>query len=60
MGWYVIIGTIPIGVLGLFFKDEIRRARAISGSIATALIVFSAVIAAAEYLGRQTPACRGS
>src|SRR5258708_31302825 len=24
MGWYVIIGTIPIGVLGLLFKDEIR------------------------------------
>ena len=24
MGWYVIIGTIPICVLGLLFKDEIR------------------------------------
>ena len=24
LGWYVIIGTIPICVLGLFFKDEIR------------------------------------
>jgi undecaprenyl-diphosphatase len=24
MGWYVIIGTIPISVLGLLFKDEIR------------------------------------
>ena len=24
LGWYVIIGTIPIGVLGLLFKDEIR------------------------------------
>ena len=27
LGWYVIIGTIPIGVLGLLFKDEIRTAR---------------------------------
>ncbi|WP_272896301.1 undecaprenyl-diphosphate phosphatase, partial [Mycobacterium montefiorense] len=24
IGWYVIIGSIPIGVLGLLFKDEIR------------------------------------
>src|SRR3981081_3210645 len=24
LGWYVIIGTIPIGLLGLVFKDEIR------------------------------------
>ena len=32
MGWYVIIGTIPICVLGLFFKDEIRSACATCGS----------------------------
>lgn len=31
MGWYVIIGSIPICVLGLFFKDEIRSGCAISG-----------------------------
>jgi undecaprenyl-diphosphatase len=24
LGWYIIIGTIPICILGLFFKDEIR------------------------------------
>src|ERR1700751_5175755 len=24
MGWYVIIGTIPLGVLGRRFKDETR------------------------------------
>lgn len=53
MGWYVIIGTIPIGVLGFVFKDEIRTAARNLWVIATALIVFSVVIAAAEYLGRQ-------
>jgi len=31
MGWYVIIGTIPIGVLGLLFKDESVLAHAICG-----------------------------
>jgi undecaprenyl-diphosphatase len=54
LGWYVIIGTIPIGVLGLLLKDEIRTGARNLWLIATALVVFSAVIAAAEYFGRQT------
>ncbi len=54
MGWYVIIGTIPIGVLGLLFKDEIRSSVRNLWVVATAMLVFSAVIAAAEYYGRQT------
>ena len=54
MGWYVIIGTIPICVLGLLFKDEIRSGVRNLWVVATALMVFSAVIAAAEYFGRQT------
>ena len=54
LGWWVIIGTIPIGAFGLLFKDEIRTGARNLWLIATALIVFSAVIAAAEYYGRQT------
>jgi undecaprenyl-diphosphatase len=54
MGWYVIIGTIPIGVLGLLFKDEIRTGARNLWLIASALIIFSVVIAAAEYYGKQT------
>jgi undecaprenyl-diphosphatase len=54
LGWYVIIGTIPIAAFGLLFKDEIRTGARNLWLIAVALIVFSAVIAAAEYLGRQT------
>lgn len=53
MGWYVIIGTIPIGLLGFAFKDEIRTGARNLWLIATAMLVFSAVIAAAEYVGRQ-------
>jgi undecaprenyl-diphosphatase len=53
MGWYVIIGTIPICILGLLFKDEIRTGVRNLWVIATALVVFSAVIALAERLGRQ-------
>lgn len=54
MGWYVIIGTIPICVLGLVFADQIRSGVRNLWVVATALVVFSVVIAAAEYLGRQT------
>jgi undecaprenyl-diphosphatase len=54
LGWYVIIGSIPIGVLGLLFKDEIRSSVRNLWVTATALLVFSAVIAAAEYVGKQT------
>lgn len=54
LGWYVIIGTIPIGLLGLLFKDEIRTGARNLWLIASALVIFSAVIAAAEHFGRQT------
>jgi undecaprenyl-diphosphatase len=54
LGWYVIIGTIPICVLGLFLKDEIRSGVRNLWVIATALVAFSVVIALAERLGRQS------
>ena len=53
LGWWVIIGTLPICVLGLLFKDQIRGGVRNLWIVAIALIVFSAVIAAAEYYGRQ-------
>lgn len=53
LGWFVIIGTIPIGVFGLLFKDEIRTGARNLWLVASALIAFSVVIAAAEYFGRQ-------
>lgn len=54
MGWYVIIGTIPVGILGLLFKDQIRTGARNLWLIATMLIVFAGVIALAEYVGRKT------
>jgi undecaprenyl-diphosphatase len=53
LGWYVIIGSIPIAALGLLFKDLIRSDVRNLWVIATAMLVFSAVIAAAEYFSRQ-------
>ncbi len=54
LGWYVLIGSIPICVLGLVFTDQIRSGARNLWVIATALVVFSAVIAAAEYVGSQS------
>ncbi|MDG4831182.1 undecaprenyl-diphosphate phosphatase [Solwaraspora sp. WMMD1047] len=54
MGWYVIVGSIPIGVLGFLFKDQIRATARNLWLVATVLIVFAFVLAFAEYWGRQT------
>lgn len=54
LGWWVILGTIPIGAAGLIFKHYIRDDVRNLWIIATALVLFSAVIAAAEYYGKQT------
>jgi undecaprenyl-diphosphatase len=54
LGWYVIIGTIPICVLGLVFTDDIRSGARNLWVVATALVAFSGVISLAEYLGRQS------
>lgn len=54
MGWYVIVGTIPIGIFGLLFKDQIRTAGRNLYLISGTLIVGAIVLALAEYWGRQT------
>lgn len=54
LAWYVILGTIPIGLLGYLFKDQIRTAARNLWITATVLIVFALVLAFAELLGRKT------
>ncbi|PWR05036.1 undecaprenyl-diphosphatase [Micromonospora acroterricola] len=54
MGWYVIVGSIPIGLFGFVFKDQIKTAGRNLWVVATTLIVFAFVLAFAEYWGRQT------
>jgi undecaprenyl-diphosphatase len=54
MGWYVIIGTIPIGIVGLVFKDQIKHDLRSLWVVAVALIAWSAVMWAAERYGAQT------
>jgi undecaprenyl-diphosphatase len=51
MGWYVIVGTIPIGVFGLIFKDQIRTAARNLWLVATVLVVFAVILGIAERIG---------
>ncbi|GGK36326.1 undecaprenyl-diphosphatase [Nocardia camponoti] len=53
IGWYVILATIPIGVLGYLFKDEIRTGARNLWLISFNLIFFALIIAAGEYYGRK-------
>jgi len=53
MGWYVIVGTVPIGVVGLAFKDVITNDLRSLWVVAFALIAWSAVMWAAERAATQ-------
>ncbi|MER5645427.1 undecaprenyl-diphosphate phosphatase [Streptosporangium sp. NPDC002524] len=53
MGWYVIVGTIPIVVLGLLFKDSIEGAFRDLRLIGMTLIVFGLVLWFADHTARN-------
>ena len=51
IGWYLIIGTIPIGVFGLIFKDQIESGARDLRLIGTTLIVLGLVLLVADRIG---------
>jgi undecaprenyl-diphosphatase len=53
MGWYIILATIPIGVLGLIFKDQIETGARSLTLIGTTLIVLGIVLWIAERVATQ-------
>src|SRR4051795_2866709 len=53
MGWYIILGTIPISVLGLAFKDPIETKFRNLELIGTTLIVFGLMMLAAEAASKR-------
>ncbi|MFF4342668.1 undecaprenyl-diphosphate phosphatase [Kitasatospora sp. NPDC001540] len=48
LGWYVIVGTLPIGILGKLFQDTIETTLRDLRLIGTTLIVFGVVLAIAD------------
>ncbi|MBV7432252.1 undecaprenyl-diphosphate phosphatase [Dermabacteraceae bacterium P13101] len=53
MGWLVIVGSIPIGVLGLAFEKQIDHSLRNLYITATMLIVFGIFLAVADRVGKQ-------
>ncbi len=53
MGWYLIIGTIPIAIFGFLFRHQIENGARNLYLMGTTLIVFGLVLGAADYLGSK-------
>jgi len=53
LGWFIILGTIPISILGLAFSDTIEDELRSLYLIGTMLIVFGFVMLAAEHVSRR-------
>jgi undecaprenyl-diphosphatase len=53
MGWLIIIGSIPIVVLGLLFQDQIETTFRDLRIVATALIVFGLILYWADRVGAK-------
>lgn len=54
MAWYVIIGTIPVGIIGLLAKDIIEDNLRSALVIAISTIVFGLLLWAADAAGKRT------
>ena len=50
MGWYVIVGTVPIAVMGFLFQDTIKTVFRSLWLIAIMLIVFGLILGIADRL----------
>lgn len=53
MGWLIIIGSVPIVVLGLLFQDQIETVFRSLWLIATTLIVFGILLGIADIVGAK-------
>ncbi len=53
MGWLVIIGTLPIGILGYTFSDEIETAARNLYLVAATLIIFGILLGIADRTARS-------
>lgn len=53
MGWLVIIGTIPIAVLGLLFQDQIETVARNLWLTAAMMILFGLILGVADALGAR-------
>lgn len=53
MGWLIIIGTLPVAILGFLFKDQIETIARNLYLVAIMLIVFGLILGVADALGAR-------
>ncbi|MFE6255436.1 undecaprenyl-diphosphate phosphatase [Agromyces sp. NPDC057865] len=53
MGWLIIIGSIPIVVLGILFQDQIETVFRSLWIVATMLVVFGIILGLADWAGAK-------
>ena len=53
LGWYIVLGTIPIAIVGLVFSDQIENNVRTLSLVAVVMILFSFVLMAADLKGAQ-------
>ena len=53
LGWYILFATIPIGIFGLAFKDQIENGARDLYLIGSAMIVGGLVLLAADEVGKR-------
>lgn len=53
LGWLLIVGTIPAGILGLLFEEELKTVFASATVVAIALLLNGIVLGLAELLRRR-------
>lgn len=53
MGWYLIVATIPISILGLAFQDQIETAARNLWIVGSMLIVFGLILGFADRVGTR-------
>lgn len=58
LGWMIIVGSIPIFILGFLFQDSIKTTFRSLTLIAITLIVFALILGAADYFGSNAKAMK--
>ncbi len=53
LGWFILLGTIPISIFGIVFSDQIESGARSLYVIGSMLIAFSFVMLAAEHYGKR-------
>ena len=53
LGWYIVLGTVPIGIVGLIFRHQIENGARNLALIGSMLILFGLALLVAEKVGTR-------